>query len=76
MCGFQYVYTPIESTCEIEERVYTGYGIRVQNMNTSEARSYYDVSLNKAEVERIVLLCNELCLDPIHIEDVIEDILI
>ena len=76
MCGFQYEYSLIESECETDGYSYKGYGIRVQNVKTKQVDSYFDVSVNRAEVERLARLCNKLQLDPIHIEDVIEDMLV
>ena len=75
MCSFQYVYTLVESVCDTEGHTYKSYGICVINKETNEALTYYDVSLDKGEIERLAMLCNELKLDPIHIEDVIEDLI-
>lgn len=38
-------------------------------------RTISDISLLKNAVEQLVKLCNELYLDPIHLDDVIEDFL-
>ena len=35
-----------------------------------------DISTNKEKVEKLVFLCNELELSPIHIYDVIDDFLV
>ena len=75
MCSFQYVYTLVESVFEAEGHTYKGYGICVRNKETNEALTYHDVSVNKCEIERLAMLCNKLQLDPIHIEDVIDDLL-
>ncbi len=76
MCGFQYVYSLVESICETDGQRYKGYGIRVQNTSTTEANTYADISTNREEIVRLVSLCNELQLDAIHLEDVIEDMLV
>ena len=76
MSDFQYLYSLDESECEIDGKAYVGYGIRVQNINTGEGRTFRDVSTSKGEVERLIKLCNDLELDAIHLEDVIEDMLV
>ena len=35
-----------------------------------------DISINKQKIEKLVNLCNELELSPIHIYDVIDDFLV
>lgn len=35
-----------------------------------------DISTEKEKIEKLVRLCNELDLDPIHIHDVVEDFLV
>lgn len=35
-----------------------------------------DVSTNKSKVEKLITLCNELDLSPMHIYDVVEDFLV
>ena len=37
--------------------------------------SYIDVSKNKYLIDNLVKLCNDLQLDPIHLDDVIDDFL-
>lgn len=76
MCGFQYEYSVVESECEMDGYSYKGYGMRVQNAKTKKADTYFDVTTNREDMERLVSLCNELQLDAIHIEDVIEDFLV
>ena len=78
MGAFRYVYSLIESecNCETEGYSYKGYGIRVQNTRTKETHIYPDISIKREEVERVVELCNGLRLDAIHVEDVIEDMLV
>ncbi len=76
MGGFQYVYSLVESECETEGQCYKGYGIRVQDTRTMETHTYPDISTEREKIEELLALCNELCLDAIHIEDVIEDILV
>lgn len=41
-----------------------------------EERSFNDISTDKSKIERLVMLCNEQKLSPIHLKDVIEDFLV
>ena len=75
MCYFPYVYTVIQSDCQIDGYKYTGYGICVKNMSTGESRSFSDISVSRKDIEELSDRCNRLQLDPIHIEDVIDDFL-
>ena len=75
MCYFSYVYTVIESDCEVEGYKYKGYGICVKNTQTGESRRFCDISTRRSEVEALSERCNRLELDPIHIDDVIDDFL-
>ena len=75
MCYFPYLYTVIESECEVEGYKYTGYGICIKNTDTGESRSICDISVHRKDIEELSDRCNRLQLDPIHIEDVIDDFL-
>ena len=75
MSCFKYVYSVIESNCEIEGYKYVGYGICVTNVSTGASKGFCDISVRRGEVEEIAERCNRLELDPIHIEDVIDDFL-
>ena len=75
MSCFEYVYSLIESDCEVEGYKYTGYGICVRRSGTGEERSFPDISTRRRDVEELVGRCNRLRLDVIHIEDVIDDFL-
>ena len=75
MCYFSYVYTVIESDCEVEGYRYKGYGVCVKNTATGEERTFCDISTRREEIEALCQRCNRLRLDPIHIEDVIDDFL-
>ena len=75
MCNFCYVYTVIENDCEIEGYKYTGYGICVSETDGTCNFVYPDISRRREDVERRLELCNRLELDPVHIEDVINDFL-
>ena len=75
MSYFPYIYTVLESECQVEGYKYTGYGIRVRNLQTDESRAFFDISVRRGDVEELVDRCNRLGLDPVHIDDVIEDFL-
>lgn len=58
---------------------------KVKTEDNEEALSYgitykdiiiEDVSVEKEKIEKLVHLCNELELDPIHIHDVVDDFLV
>ena len=55
---------------------YSSYGIDAIG-ETSEApiRSILDISTEKEPLENLVLLCNKLQLDPLHLDDVVKDFL-
>ena len=75
MSYFKYVYSVVESNCEVEGYKYVGYGICVTKVSTGDSRSFCDISVRRGEVEALADRCNRLELDPIHIEDVIDDFL-
>ena len=68
-------YKVIEGTFNVEEKEYIGYGVSVNNTTSNEILLFQDISLNKEDIIKLVSLCNELNLDPIHINDVIDDFL-
>jgi hypothetical protein len=71
----KYICTQHEITHEDFGTVKT-YGIAVQFEREEERLVYADVSTDASKVQRLVELMNELQLDPIHLEDVIEDFLV
>lgn len=54
--------------------VYESYAIRLFN-NGEQIRHIPDVFLNNAISQKFTALCNRLALDPIHLDDVINDYL-
>lgn len=54
---------------------HTTYGVELWQL-CQAVRVIPDVSLDEASVRELVRLCNELELDPIHLDDVVEDFLI
>ena len=75
MSYFPYVYATVESECQTEGFKYIGYGICVRDERTGKQRLFRDISVRKREIDELVKRCNALKLDPVHIEDVIEDFL-
>lgn len=65
------MYTLNQSTVTDEdEGLHITYGI---SHNDTMIK---DVSIDKVKVEKLITLCNELDLSPIHIYDVVEDFLV
>ena len=68
-----YFYEAVrESLTSDELGVYVSYGISV-SLNGQTVAFVSDVSPDGADVERLVERCNREQLDPIHLNDVIED---
>ena len=76
MKKFNYEYSTVSNDCEVEGYKYTGYGIAVKEKGSDFIRVFSDVSRNQKQIDDVVESCNRLELDPIHIEDVIEDLLV
>lgn len=68
-------YSLIEGIFTLEQQEHKGYGISVNGSNTNAPLLFHDISTNQDDVVKLISLCNELQLDPIHIRDVIEDFL-
>lgn len=66
-------YELIESRKELEGRNYCCYGVKLRYAGTEVCVE--DLSLDRSEVEKLVKLCNELELSPLHFRDVLEDFL-
>ncbi len=54
---------------------YDTFGISVTDEDNVVLDSIYDVSVDYDTVVNIVSLCNELSLEPIHLTDVVEDMI-
>jgi len=66
-------YILIQSTYSVDGKTHTGYGIGYAD-NSSLA--FEDLTLNPTTITKLVKLCNELDLSPIHFKDVVEDFFI
>ena len=66
-------YSLVEGTYLIDGEAHIGYGI---GYTENSVLSFEDLTLNPIAVEKLVKLCNELNLSPIHLKDVVEDFLI
>ena len=75
MKKFNYEYSTVSNDCEVDGYRYTGYGIAVKEKGKDFLRVFRDVSRCKKDIDEVVQRCNRLELDPIHIEDVVEDLL-
>jgi len=56
-------------------RMHIGYGIEVLNGENAKVTVIEDVFLDMAEAVTFISLCNTVKLNPIHLTDVIEDML-
>ena len=75
MKKFNYEYSTVSKDCEVEGCKYTGYGIAVKEKGFGVLRVFSDISRSRRDIDDVVEKCNRLELDPIHIEDVVEDLL-
>ena len=73
MRNFECIYTVVEENCKLCDKEYTGYGISVKDFAGGCVRVFRDISRQREEVAKLCKKCNDLELDPIHIEDVICD---
>jgi len=70
-----YNYIAVEEQLEHPDiGTYTSYGIKAMRENEDIA-FISDVSVNKAFVEALARCCTDLQLDPIHLFDVVEDVI-
>lgn len=69
-------YIPCQSRVEIEDAgLCTSYGIQVLDEAGNEVVRYADVSSDEATVVALCARCNAAELSPIHLPEVIEDVL-
>ena len=66
-------YTLLESQKEMDGKSYQCFGVKLSYAGTEVCVE--DLSLNRSEVEKLVKLCNEQDLSPLHFRDVLEDFL-
>ena len=66
-------YTLIKSEKTLEGQQYLCYGIKM--LYAGAEVTVEDLSLHREEIEKLVRLCNEQELSPIHFRDVLEDFL-
>ena len=65
------MYKLISKEYSIEGITYIGYGIEAAD---GQGR-VEDLSTEKGEVEKLIALCNDLCLSCLHLEDIAADFL-
>lgn len=78
--GMGQVHYFYQTTAESYELVgygpYVGYGICCAPRGGEQTAARVDnISLDRPTIDRVVALCNMLQLDPVHLRDVVEDIL-
>ena len=66
-------YALIQGSYLTDEKTYIGYSI---GYTENSALSFEDLTLDPIAIAKLVKLCNELDLSPIHLKDVVEDFLI
>ncbi len=72
-----YLYTVFKSIHTIDDITYTSFGIVITStQDNSVIERIKDISTSEAKITKLVNLCNELSLEPIHIYDVIEDFIL
>ena len=60
---------------EEDGRGHTGYGVEVMNSKNSMIAAVEDVFLDMAKAAAFIALCNTVKLNPIHLSDVIQDMM-
>ena len=71
-----YLYQIYRGEYTLDGQSYTGFGISVVSTASNQILILIeDIALSQKELCKLVRLCNELALDPIHIYDVVEDFL-
>jgi len=68
----EYNYTLIVSSITVEDQQYDSYGIACKEKDKL-VKCVEDISVDEQKVENLVKLMNKLKLDPIQLEEVIED---
>ncbi len=63
-----------EEILDEEDNIHNTYGIRVVE-DGREISVIYDISTDGERIQKLTDLCNENALDPIHLSDVVNDLL-
>ena len=74
----EYKYIVVQSTYKNEDIMRIGFGIAaVEEYDgvTTILESISDISSDIKPIERLVEVCNNLQLEPIHLQDVVSDFL-
>lgn len=66
-------YVLIQRTYSIDGDCHIGYGIA---HTEDSSLSFEDLTTDLIAITKLVKLCNELDLSPIHLKDVVEDFLV
>lgn len=71
----RYILTTTTHHTEKELNFY-GVALVEQDGNSYELiRAFNDLTQNKASVENLIDNCNKLCLEEIHLEEVVDDLM-
>lgn len=68
-------YFLIEGTYKSENLEYTGYGLKYVSFDGEIQLNFEDICIERNRMLSFIEICNRLELSPIHINDVIEDLL-
>ena len=69
-------YTVVESSASAETNFTVTYGIVAYDLSSDRVIAHIgDITCDKARIEHLVDLCNQVKLSPIHLRDVVEDFL-
>lgn len=68
-----YEYELTKGRYIIEGKFHTGYGIALKASGIYDAVCFSDITTNREKAEKIIALCNELQLSPIHLQEVVCD---
>ena len=72
--AFPYNYQIVRTTNTLESTTYTAFGVSLISLkDNTEIKRFEDITTSQSQLETLVLLCNQLQLDPIHFRDVIQD---
>ncbi len=77
MSKFDYEYSLLEGIYMLDGERHVGYGISVKCISDcKEVIRIEDITASRDDLLKLTKLCNELCLSPSHIWDVIEDFIL
>lgn len=73
-----HTYVLITGEYLVDDQLHIGYGISVKSTESTESNAktvFQDISTDQNAIANLVLLCNLNELDPVHLQDVVQDFL-